>query len=149
MPAEDGRISEQDDDEASSSHMPSRRHEVAPAKRSIDNHIADCSGEHHFTVQCSAMGRTKGLCDAANQLEEIFHGWKFMRYSHERREPQAVAFDRVKLPAVEEQRSLEKHGSCREGALPVATLPAGIGEPLLSALAAVLGIGIGVPRRTP
>ena len=106
MPAEDGRISEQDDDEASSSHMPSRRHEVAPAKRSIDNHIADCSGEHHFTVQCSAMGRTKGLCDAANQLEEIFHGWKFMRYSHERREPQAVAFDRVKLPAVEEQRNL-------------------------------------------
>jgi len=26
--------------------------------------------------------------------------------SHERREPQAVAFDRVKLPAVEEQRNL-------------------------------------------
>ena len=42
-------------------------------------------------------------------------------------EKRAVDFDRVKLPAVEEQRSLEKHGS-----LPVATLPAGIGEPLLS-----------------
>jgi len=60
----------------------------------------------NITSLCSAMGRTKGLCDAANQLEEIFHGWKFMRYSHERREPQAVAFDRVKLPAVEEQRNL-------------------------------------------
>ena len=53
MPAEDGRISEQDDDEASSSHMPSRRHEVAPAKRSIGNHITDHSGEYHFSVQCN------------------------------------------------------------------------------------------------
>jgi len=51
VPAEDGRISEHD--EASSSHMPSRPHEAAAAKRSIGNHITDHSGEYHFSVQCS------------------------------------------------------------------------------------------------
>ncbi|XP_025800081.1 putative disease resistance protein RGA1 isoform X2 [Panicum hallii] len=54
VPAEDDRISEH---QASSSHMPAHPHEATAAKRSIDNHITDYSGERHFSVQCNGSNQ--------------------------------------------------------------------------------------------